>query len=232
MVEDEEHSRVHALLFAKKQKEPAPGEVLKNAKSVIPPAKQLEKRVLSDIRTCMEKDQELDWQQTLGTTSVNNEKRFFKPGTGALNAIVNQLEHVKKGCSSDPPADVFPVHWHNPTTKKTCTARCTGGNEAAWQHNKCLLDTPAIGLSRAKQVINNYIEADNDRKRVSRLGGQPEETSRMEQLQALHTLASECGFNDTGIPVSSSNFPMPVDSFMEHIGFEQHLPMNFNLDDV
>lgn len=231
MVEEEEYNRVRALLFAKTKKEPNAYEVLKAAKSITPPPEILEKRVLSVLHTCMEKDLELDRQQTIGTSS-KNEKRFFKPGALTLNTIVNQMEHVKKGCLSDPASTVFPVHRHNQTTQKTHTARGTGGNEAAWRCINRILDTPAIGLSRADQVINNYFEADNDKKRVSRLGEKPEETSRTEQLQALHRLASKCGFKDDEIPVASINFPTAVDSFVEHIGFEQHLPMDFNVDDV
>jgi len=231
MVEEEEYNRVRALLFAKTKKEPNAYEVLKAAKSITPPPEILEKRVLSVLHTCMEKDLELDRQQTIGTSS-KNEKRFFKPGALTLNTIVNQMEHVKKGCLSDPASTVFPVHRHNQTTQKTYTARGTGGNEAAWRYINRILDTPAIGLSRADQVINNYFEADNDKKRVSRLGEKPEETSRTEQLQALHRLASKCGFKDDEIPVASINFPTAVDSFVEHIGFEQHLPMDFNVDDV
>lgn len=67
---------------------------------------------------------------------------------------------------------------------------------------------------------------------MSRLGELPEETSRTEQLQALHGLASECGFKGEDIPVPKDNYPSDISDFQECIGLNYQLPGNFNVDDI
>jgi len=108
ITEEEELQRVRDD-FAKRKKNPLPAAIFKAAKSTIPLPDVLEKRVLCVIHTIMEKDYETDRLRTMGT-STNNEKRFLKPGALTLNTIVNQMEHVKAGCLSDPPAEIFATH--------------------------------------------------------------------------------------------------------------------------
>jgi len=230
VTEEEEINRVRQD-FARRKKNPLPADVFKEAKSTMPPPDVLEKRVLCVIHAVMEKDLELDRLQTMGA-SASNEKRFLKPGAMTLNTIVNQMEHVKAGCLSDPPSEIVEIHRVNATAGKAFTARGTGGNEAAWRYVNRLLDTPSIGITRAEQVIHNYFEGDNDRKRVARLGEQPEETSRTEQLQALHGLAARCGFSGSEIPVPEDMCPSDIADFDEHIGLDYQLPLNFNVDDI
>lgn len=233
VTEEEELNRVRED-FARRNKPQDLAAMFKEAKSTIPPPDVLEKRVLCVIHAIMEKDLELERLKTMATstpTSTLNEKRFLKPGALTLNTIVNQMEHVKAGCLSDPPSEVIKIHRVNPTTGKAFTACGTGGNEASWRYINRLLDTPSIGITRAEQVIHNYFEGDNDRKRVSRLGEQPEESSRTEQLQALHGLASKCGFTGDKIPVPQA-CPTDIADFEEFIGLDYQLPRNFNVDDV
>ena len=229
ITEEEELNRVREDLTRRK-KNPTPTAVCKAAKATTPPADMLERRVVGVTHALMEKDAEVDRLQTMGAS--NNEKRFFKPGAATLNTIVNQMEHVKKGCLSDPPSEIVSIHRCNQTTGMSHAARGTGGNEAAWRHINRLLDTPSIGISRAEQVVHNCFEGDNDRKRVSRLGEVAEETSRTEQLQALHGLATRCGFAKKDMPVPRDTFPSDIASLEEHTGFNCQLPKNFNVDDM
>jgi len=96
-----------------------PREVLKIAKSTMPPPAELEKRVMSVIHAMMDKDNETDRARTTNAdVTEKKEARFFKRGADMLNAIVNQMSHVRKGCLSDPPSTVFPMFRINPTTGK------------------------------------------------------------------------------------------------------------------
>jgi len=154
--------------------------------------------------------------------------RFFKRGVVTLNTTVNQVDHIRKGCLSDPTADVVKMHRCNPRTKKTHTARGTSSLENEWlfiHHH--ILSTPSIGLTRAEKLLHNYFEASNDKKRVSRLGEEPEVTSRTESLQALHGLASRCGFDDKDLDFKLPSYPHSIDAVKENIGFEHQAPTEF-----
>jgi len=234
-VEDSEYTRAkEALMKRKKTNTATPAEILKEAKATILPPDKLEARVMAVIHCVMRKDLETDINNTRLADGEEKEKRFLKPGPETLNTINNQLEHVRRGCLSDPPADIVPIHRINTKTGKVYTARSTGSVEVAWRYIHHILDTPSIGFTRAEQVINNYLEVSNDKKKTSRLGQEPEVTSRTEQLQALHSMASRCGFSDVDIPVPdpATTFPVDLSNLEENIGFDYCLPCNFNVDVV
>lgn len=156
------------------------------------------------------------------------EPRFFKRGAETLNTILNQLSHTRKGCLSDPPADVIKVHRFNAKTKKMCTTRGTSTNEANNRQLNHLLDQPSIGLTKAAQVIGNYYEDSNDRKRVLRLGEIESVSARTERLQALHGLAARCGFSDEDMGMQKPSYPpFSSENNQENIGFEYKLPTLF-----
>ena len=229
VTEDHECRRVRDLL--RSQNKPAtPREVLKRAKATIPPPDTLEKRVMAVIHSLVEKDLEIDKQRAADPES--KEPRFFKRGAEALNVINNQLEHVRNGCLSDPHDTVVQLHRYNERTKKTHSGRGTSSVEVEWRCLHRALDTPSIGLTRAVTDISNFFEDMNDRKRVNRLGEEAEETSRTEQLQALHGLASSCGFSSEEIGFKTPTFPKGLDNMQEFIGFDYKLPRNFNIDDI
>mgnify|MGYP000263817394 CR=1 FL=1 len=230
-VEDSECYRVREFLKGK-GKPHMPRDILKEAKATMPPPELLERRVMAVIHAVMEKDLETDQARTVGASGDKCAKRFFKPGAETINVIMNQLQHVRRGCLSDPCDSMLQIHRHNPVTGKTHTARGTGGNEASWRCTNRLLDAPSIGITRAEQATNNCFEADNDRKRVRRLGEAPEETSRTEQLRSLGTLAKECGFKGDDIPTTHLDYPRELDGLTEYIGLDYKLASHFNVDDV
>jgi len=230
-VEDQEHSRIKDLLVSK-GKPHLPADVLKVAKATTPPPKLLERRVMAIVHAVMEKDLETDRQRTQSQEKERPESRFFKPGAETINVTIRQLSHVKKDCLSDPPAALLEVHRHNVATGKTHSARGTGGNEVAWRHVHRPLDTPSIGVTRAEQAIHNCFESDNNKKRVTRLGERPEETSRSEQLQSLTRLAVKCGFHATEMPSTDVSCPSETNGLTEHIGMDHKLPFHCDVDDV
>jgi len=61
------------------------------------------------LHSLMEKDYQVDKNRTIGSDALPKESRFFKPGAATLNAIVNQMSHVKKGCLSDPSDKAVPM---------------------------------------------------------------------------------------------------------------------------
>ena len=224
VIEDHEIARVEAYLTAKKKKKPSAREIFKEAKATIPPPEQLERRVMAVLHALMEKDLLVD-RNRIATASTASEGRFFKAGANSLNTIINQMSHVKKGCLSDPPDTVFNVFRVNPKTGKTYTARSTGTNEVDNRYLNRLLDTPSVGLTRADRLIHSYYERSNENKMVNRLGMDPSETSRAEQVSMLHSLSSECGFDD--FPKKKPVRPGNVDVLDERIGFDCHLPAAF-----
>jgi len=181
----------------------------------------------------MEKDVAADKQQAASSADTADEEDcFFKRGTEPLNVINEQMKHVRKGCLSDPPAEVVNLHRFNATTGKTCSARGTGSNEICWRHTNHLFDTPSMGFTRALMTVHNCFETSNDKKRVTRLGESLEETSRMEQLQALHGIASRCGFSSDEIPIKKPVFPRAIEGVTECVGFDHRLASHFDVDDA
>jgi len=222
VMEDEEINRARDVLQQKK-KNHTQREVMKMAKGTIPPPDILEQRVMSVIHALMEKDL-LDDKKRMADPTLKPD-RFFKAGAETLNVIVNQMEHVKKDCLSDPPSDVVQIHRFNAKNKKTYTARSTGTNEVDNLQLHKLLDTPSIGLTRADRLINDYYERSNENKLVNRMGKEPEATSRTGHLQMLQGLADQCGFSD--FPIKKPSYPVNLDSLEERLGFDYHVPDAF-----
>lgn len=232
MCEPHEYERVRQEL-EDAGKPYTPREVLKIAKSTIPPPRELEKRVMSVLHAIMDKDHEIDQERTANAdASEKKEQRFFKRGAETLNIIANQMSHVRKGCLSDPPSAALPMFRINPTTGKACAARSTGTNEVDNRYLNHLLDSPSIGLTRADMTIWSYCDGSNDRKRVNRLGEAPQDTTRTDQLQALCGLATQCGHGKEDIPIPSPNFPRLMVGHDEYMGFEHELPSEMQEDEI
>ena len=220
VTEASEYERVKDLILSQKKKA-TPCTILKEAKATIPPPVILEKRIMAVLHSLMEKDHQIDKNRTVGGENAK-EQCFFKPGATTLNTIINQMEHVKRGCLSDPSDKTVPLFRFNPRTKKTYTSRGTGTNEIDNRYLNRLIPTPSVGLTRADRLLHDYYERSNDRKFVNRLGREPTITTRSEQLGMLKSLAQECGFSD--FPEKNPQYPNDIDGLDEHIGFEYHLP--------
>lgn len=220
ITEPSEFQRAKDVLLSQNKKATTRA-MLKEAKATIPPPDLLERRVLAVLHSLMEKDLEAD-KSRIANQAVAKESRFFKPGAVTLNTMLNQMEHIKKGCLSDPSDEVVSLFRHNKRTKKTFTARGTGTNEIDNRYLNRLLDTPSVGLTRADRILHDCYERSNDRKLVNRLGQEPRVTSRSEQVGMLKALAKECGFDD--FPEKNPEHPNNVDSLDEKIGFEYQLP--------
>mgnify|MGYP007080208264 CR=1 FL=1 len=223
VTENLEIERVKAQLLKKKKLPPTIREIMKEAKATVPPPAELEKRVMAVLHALMEKDLQDDMKLTIDSTRKPD--RFFKAGAQTSNVIVNQTEHVKKGCLSDPSDEVVQIHRCNPRTGKTFTGRGTGTNEVDNRCLNCLLDTPSVGLTRADRIIHDCYEKSNENKLINRLGKEPEFTAGTEQLQMLQGLAHKCGFPD--FPMKNASYPVNLDNLKETIGFEYHLPDAF-----
>lgn len=194
VAEPHEFERTKALLVSK-GKSPTNRDMLKEAKATIPAPDVLERRVMCTLHTLMEKDHEVDRARTTVGDGNGIESRFFKRGAETSNTIVRQMAHVRKGCPSDPDASIAKIHRCNPKTKKTHTARSTGSNEV---DNRCALnsmETPTTSITKADVKFNNHCKGSNDRKRVNRLGEEPQ-LHRSEQIQMLHGMAEQCGHED------------------------------------
>jgi len=226
MIEPHEEERARKLLIEKK-KDPSFSNVLKEAKATIPPPEVLEPRVMAVMHTCMRKDSEGDLERASGDGTQPKLSRFLKPGAATLNIIINQLEHVKKGCLSDPPFEIVGLHRHNARTKKTHTGRGSSSIEVDNRYVLAALPTSAVGLTRAVRVISDYYEASNDRKRVRRLGEAPSPSTRTEQMQALHGFAIQAGFKDSELLVQPPQCPSDLDLLEESMGFDHALPKEF-----
>jgi len=213
-VENAELERAKRILIQRK-KEPTTKAIYKEAKATIPTPEFLERRVMAVIHALMGKDTESDLRRTTADGvdgDVASEGRFFKRGAETLNTIVNQLEHVKKGCLSDPHMSVVELHRFNKTTLKTCSARGSSSIEVdnRWVLNA--LNTPSVGLTRAERIIWDYYEASNDRKKIKRLGAVGECATRAEQLQMLHALATKAGFEEADLEVKPPDYPRDLDA--------------------
>jgi len=231
LVENAELERAKQVLMQRKKK-PTTQATYKEAKPTIPIPQFLERRVMASIHTLMGKDTESDLRRTTidpntAAAATTKEGRFFKRGAATLNAIVNQLEHVKKGCLSDPHMDVAELHRFNKTTLKTFSARGLSSIEVdnRWVLNS--LNTPSVGLTRAERITWGYCEASNDRKKAKRLGAMAEFSTRTEQLQILHTLATKAGFGEADLEVKPPECPRDLDGLEEFIGFDSCLPEDF-----
>jgi len=153
-----EHSRAKETLTERHpSRQPTPREIFKEAKATIPNPEPLERRVMSVIQSLVKKDDDGEVQNA---TTGQPKKRFFKRGAITLDTISNQLEHMRKGCLSDPPSTTVKIHRLNPKTKKTHLARGMSSLENEWlfvHHH--MLSTPATGLTCAEKALHNCFEA-------------------------------------------------------------------------
>jgi hypothetical protein len=85
-----------------------------------------------------------------------------------------------------------------------------------------LLNTPSVGLPRAKRVISDHYEASNEKKQMLRLGGKEQLRTRTEKAY---------GFSDNELPVEGAvSVPRTLDKLQEFMGISYKLPDCFLLD--
>jgi len=216
--------------------------VYKFAKATIPMADIVTKRVEACLNHIFLLDHEADCQSVgdnnqegASVSGATARKRYLKPfdfkvKKGARyipvrQLIHNQLEHVRKGCLSDPPAQIVKVHRINARTGEAKSARGTGGNENQHRELNAALDAPSVGIARAERIIDACYEMSNDRKMVKRLGMKEQPTYRTDKLLFLNSLAQSCGFQQAQLPFDVSYPPSPpIEEFM---GMSFELPDEF-----
>ena len=237
VIEDTEKRRIRYLKPGIKDQ-----EMYKLAKATIPPADLLIRRVEAVLNHVYLLDHETDCRSVddlnpEGASGSDNppRKQHLKPfdfrvKKGSRYATVrqlinNQLEHVRKGCLSDPPSEVVKIHRVNPRTGEAKSARGTGGNENQHRELNAVLDSPSVGIARAERIIDDCYEMSNDRKMVKRLGMKEQPTFRTDKLVFLNSLAQSCGFKDAQLPFDVSHPPSPL--LVEYMGMSFELPEEF-----
>jgi len=115
VVEDQECARVKYMKPGMSQY-----EMHKCTKATMPPAEILIKRVQCALNHIYMRDHETDTQSNHNATDQPVRKRhlkhfdaYVKKGARPVKIrqlINNQLEHVEKGCLSDPPSDIVKIH--------------------------------------------------------------------------------------------------------------------------
>jgi hypothetical protein len=221
--------KVH--LCGKLKREPTNKEVIKEAKATIPEKETLKRRVeaivqyvcFSDLTATMPvAANAVEAKQTGPITSNHGKKRrFFRVMTDEVCRLVdNQMKHVIKGCLLDPPKEVVKIHQVNPVTGKAFSGRSTGTNENDNMFLNRLLNTPSIGLSRAERVISDHYEASNEKKQVSRLGGDEQLTTHTEKAYAINSIAKSCGFSYNQLPIKECvSVPRTLGKIKELVGW-------------
>ena len=107
-------------------------------------------------------------------------KPFFKPmdqlvGSGKYRKPVRDqiqtlLDHIRKGCLSDPPGVV--LHRENPITGQIFCSRGTSSCETDNLWLDALTGT-SLGIARADRLISTYLAISNHRKEIKRTGKDP-----------------------------------------------------------
>lgn len=245
IVESSECNRVKLLLRRKLRREPLAKETLKDAKATIPEAETLLRRVdavaqcvaFCDLSNQMPPSAKVTGPAATVNGAVNRQRtnrrgRYLKPmNREVLKLIGNQMDHVRKGCMSDPHKSIVRIHRVNPMNGKAHAARSTGSNENdnVWLNR--LLNAPSVGIARAERVASDHCEESNGRKEVSRLGGEEQLTQRTEKPCAINSVATSVGFTGEDLPVTEKvQVPTAMRQLKECIGMEHELPERFNVE--
>ena len=194
-------------------------QMLKAANSTIPPPDILTRRVNACIRYFKFQDAETDMQ--IATWGEDNRTdmplRFFKNSRETEAIIRSQLDHVRKGCLSDPPA--VSLHHQNPRTGQFYCRRGTSSIESDHRGLDEMTGTH-IGVGLCDRKCSTYFETLNEKKRVNRLGEKDYGTHRTETLALINSLASSAGFKDDNLPFPGLSVPtLPPKQVREQFGF-------------
>ena len=209
---------------------PTHRQIMNDCRSAVPAPEELRKSVMSVIRCCMMSDTGIEIRKANRDPADTSElpKPFFKP----LNAdrrklLANQMEHVVRGCLSDPPG--MDLHQKNPETGK---ATCCRGTNSIENDNLCLdqLTGKAIGIAKADRLITTFFELGNDRKMTSRLGRQADWsdvfTNRTEELALINSMCLSAGFEEDELPFKVSNPPQLDETAAPELGFDMTVPVS------
>jgi len=201
------------LIKAKKlspNEQPTHRQIMKEARSVIPPPATLRNNVMAVLRYIFMFDLSIEVRKATRNAEDQSElpRSFFKPLTTKLRDLINQqMKHVDSGCLSDPAN--LQLHRQNPKTNVIYTARGTSSVENGNLYIDSLTGK-AIGIARADRLLGTFFEIDNDRKRINRLGewaGYDIFTHRTERLAMLNSLAKSAGYTDDELPYPELNIP-------------------------
>ena len=218
VVEPTEYERAKSvvkqrLTKAKKltaDEQPTHRQIMKEARSVIPPPATLRDNAMAVLRYIFMFDLSIEVRKATRNADDQSElpRPFFKPLNAKLRDLLNQqMLHIDSGCLSDP--ENLQLHRQNAKTKVMYTARGTSSVENGNLYLDALTGK-AIGIARADRLLGTFFEIDNDRKRINRLGewaGYDIFTHRTERLAMLNSLAKSAGYNDAELPYPDLNLP-------------------------
>ena len=231
MIEDTEYQRAKEAFMNRTGREPTKSQLMKEAKSIIPPPAELKKRLDAVLRYVLHSDSLLDLDEAnLAVTPVDSvdgqmatRKRFLSRNVELVTKVIrNQMVHVVKGCLSDPPSSVLPMHQVNPYTKQAFAARSTGTNEVDNRALNHLFDAPSIGIARGERILFDHYERANESRATKRLGAPVPVSSKSERLYFLNSVAKSAGIEEKDLPVKVSH--PPDIGLKEFMGFDYDLP--------
>jgi hypothetical protein len=175
---------------------------------------------------CYSNDAALELRKMQGDTAADSTKfptPFFKSMTHRLkdrktvrDAILNLLEHVRKGCLSDVPG--INLYRMNPETQKVFCCRGTSSNETDNFFINCITGT-SVGIGRCERLLSTFFEVSNERKRCFRMGECKNKdmffTHRTERLGMINSYTRSSGWSEGDLPFS---LPQPAAVTSEEIG--------------
>ncbi|CAB9515452.1 hypothetical protein SEMRO_717_G191960.1 [Seminavis robusta] len=149
-------------------------EIMKEAKAIIPPKAELQKRVQAVLSYMLHHDWSLDAEAAelnlseegnndgaapMAVEDTAKRHRFFIRNSALVSTTIkNQMSHVKLGCLSDPPKEILNIHLVNPYSNKAFTVRSTGINEVDNRALNRLFDIPSVGIARADRMFWEHYE--------------------------------------------------------------------------
>ncbi|CAB9529634.1 hypothetical protein SEMRO_2567_G331470.1 [Seminavis robusta] len=232
VTEDSELERAKEAYQRRTGREPTKKQLMKEAKSTIPPKDILKSRVEEVLRYVHHNDSLVDLEESnLARVSdpadgeqVVTRRRFFSTNRALVaRTIKNQMKHVEHGCLSDPPKEVMEIHQVNPYTEQAFSSRSTGTNEADNRLlNRLFKEATTVGIARAERITFDHYEKTNDNRAVKRLGAPMPITSHSERVYFMNSVAKSAGFNPKDLPLQVSYPPsVPV---IEYMGYDYELP--------
>lgn len=209
IVESSECNQAKLVLRRRLRREPIAKETLKETKATTPESETLLRWIdavapcacFSDLTNRMPIPANAATVAT-GNSAVNCQRtdrsgRHFKPMNRELRELIdNQMQHVRKGCLSDPHKSVVRIHQVNPLTYKAHTAQSTGSTEDdnVWLNRP--LNTPTVVIARAERAMSDHHEESNGRKEVTCLGGEEQITPRTKNFIPLTVLPHQLDSQD------------------------------------
>jgi hypothetical protein len=230
--DDEEYARAKEVARAKLSKRlgegavPTHRQIMLEARVVIPPKEELEKNVLAVLSYCYSNDAALELRKMQGDSNSDLTKYptpFFKSMTHKVlgrktvrDAILNQMDHIKKDCLSDVPG--INLYQMNADDNKVYCCRGTSSNETDNFFINCITGS-SVGIGRCDRLLSTFFEVSIERKRCYRMGESKRNdlffTHRTERLGMINSFTRSSGWTDDELPFL---LPQPADVTSDDIG--------------